>query len=91
MYDLYIMKRTQIYLGDDQAARLRSAARARHRTVSEVIREAIDEKLSRPAEADTLERALKAATGLWSGRTDLGSTEDYIRQVRQDRRGRPPR
>ena len=90
MYASYIVKRTQIYLGDDQAARLRSVAKARQRTVSEIIREAIDEKLSRPAEVDSLEHALQAATGLWSGRTDLGSTEEYVRRVRHDRRGRPP-
>lgn len=91
MYGSYIMKRTQIYLGDDQAARLRSVARSRHRTVSEIIREAIDEKLSRPAEVDGFERALQAATGVWSRRTDLGSTEEYLRRVRQDRRGSTPR
>lgn len=87
MYAAYIMRRTQIYLGEDQAARLRSVARARRRTVSEIIREAIDEKLSRPAEIDSLEQALRAATGVWSGRSDLGSTEDYVRRLRADRRG----
>lgn len=89
VYNTYIMRRTQIYLDHTQVARLRSAARATHRTVSEVIREAIDEKLERPDPAEEFDGALRRVMGIWADRNDLGSTDDYVRKLREDRRGRP--
>lgn len=85
------MRRTQIYLDDRQATKLRSVARATRRTVSEIIREAIDEKLDRPSEAKAFDLALSQVAGIWSDRDDLGSTDDYVRRLRRDRRGRPAR
>jgi predicted transcriptional regulator len=90
VYKLYTMHRTQIYLDERQAARLKATARATRRTVSQVIREAIDDKLSRPKEADDFDRALAGAAGLWAKRTDLGWTDEYVRRVRTDRRGATP-
>ena len=87
MYDLYTMRRTQIYLDDRQATKLRSVARATQRTVSEIIREAIDEKLDRPDESKAFDSALAQAAGIWADRDDLGSTDDYVRRLRHDRRG----
>lgn len=87
MYNLYIVRRTQIYLDERQVAQLRSAARASRRTVSEIIREAIDDRLARPNMDEQFDRALLGVVGLWSDRDDLGSTDDYLRKVRQDRRG----
>ncbi|MDQ2942299.1 MAG: ribbon-helix-helix domain-containing protein [Candidatus Dormibacteraeota bacterium] len=84
------MKRTQIYLDQGQVAWLRSAARASQRTVSEIVREAIDEKLAHPDEPE-FDAALRNAAGIWSDRDDLGSTAEYVRRIRQDRRGRPAR
>jgi predicted DNA-binding ribbon-helix-helix protein len=84
------MKRTQIYLDNRQVARLKTAARASQRTVSDIIREAIDEKLERPDEPD-FEAALRGAVGIWADRRDFGSTEDYVRKIREDRRGRQVR
>ena len=84
------MKRTQIYLEQSQVARLRSAAKASQRTVSEIVREAIDEKLEHPDEPE-FEAALRNAAGIWSDRDDLGTSEEYVRKIRQDRRGRPVR
>jgi predicted DNA-binding protein len=81
------MRRTQIYLDDKQVAQLKAAARTSSRTVSEVIREAIDEKLARAEEPDDFERALTAAAGIWAARKDLGSVDDYVRRLRRDRRG----
>ncbi|MGI8610440.1 MAG: CopG family transcriptional regulator [Candidatus Dormibacteria bacterium] len=81
------MQRTQIYLDERQIAELKASARATRRTVSQVIREAIDDKLSRPREVDEFDRALDAAAGLWAKREDIGSTDEYVRRVRRDRRG----
>jgi predicted DNA-binding protein len=87
VYDIYTMRRTQIYLDDKQVAQLKAAARTSSRTVSEVIREAIDEKLARAEEPDDFERALTAAAGIWAARKDIGLVDDYVRRVRRDRRG----
>jgi len=88
VYASYTMERTQIYLEKSQLSRLRSAARSTHRTVSDVVREAIDEKLAQPSPSVPFEEMLKRATGVWAERKDLGSTEDYVRARRLDRRGR---
>lgn len=50
MYSPYIVKRTQIYLDERQAATLAARARRRGVTASHVIREAIDEYLAEPDE-----------------------------------------
>jgi predicted DNA-binding protein len=81
------MRRTQIYLEDEQVAQLKAAARTSSKTVSEIIRDAIDEKLARAEEPDDFEVALAAAAGVWAGRADLESTDDYVRRLRHDRRG----
>jgi predicted DNA-binding protein len=81
------MRRTQIYLDDEQVAQLRAAARTSSKTVSEIIRDAIDEKLARAAEPDDFELALGAAAGIWARRADLDSTDAYVRRLRRDRRG----
>ncbi len=46
MYSAYIVRRTQIYLEDDQAKAMASRARRRGVTASHVIREAIDDYLA---------------------------------------------
>src|SRR5262245_58363930 len=50
MYDLYIMKRTQIYLDRDQDERLAQRARNAGTTKSTLIRSAIEEYLAKPDE-----------------------------------------
>ena len=46
MYDLYIMQRTQIYLGDEQDKALAERAERLGRTKSALIREAVDSYLA---------------------------------------------
>lgn len=87
VYALYTVRRTQIYLDERQLARLKTSARAARRSVSEIIREAIDDQLARPGEPDEFEGALAAAVGLWANRTDLDTTDDYVCRIRRDRRG----
>lgn len=91
MYDLYTMKRTQIYLDAPQLVRLKSEARASRRTVSDIIREAIDDRLAQPRQDLELAQALEVAAGLWASRPDLGDTDQYLRGLRRDRRGTPRR
>ena len=87
MYAIYIVRRTQIYLDEGQATRLRVAAKARRRTVSQLIREAIDDKLNGADGRKGFEAALSGVTGIWAGRKDIGSADAYVRRVRRDRRG----
>jgi predicted transcriptional regulator len=81
------MRRRQIYLDDKQVAQLKAAAKTSSRSVSEIIRDAIDEKLARPEKGDDFDGALAAAAGIWAKRTDIGSTDQYLRRLRKDRRG----
>jgi metal-responsive CopG/Arc/MetJ family transcriptional regulator len=89
MYNTYTMRRRQIYLDDKQVAQLRAAAKTSARSVSEIIRDAIDEKLARGDEADDFERTLTGVAGIWARRDDIGSTDQYVRNLRRDRRGAP--
>ena len=67
MYISYIVKRTQIYLDDGQAAELARRSAVRGTTASKLIREAIDQYLAGPdEEADRVARfgaALEATFG----------------------------
>jgi predicted transcriptional regulator len=85
------MRRIQIDLDDKQAAQLKTAARGSSKTLSAIIREAIDEKLARAEKPDDFERALTAAAGIWARRTDVEPVETAVRKLRRDRRGSTPR
>jgi Arc/MetJ-type ribon-helix-helix transcriptional regulator len=87
VYTLYTMRRKQIYLDERQVAQLKAAAKTSFRSVSEIIRDAIDEKLARVGEGDDFDRALTAAAGIWAKRADIGPTDEYVRRLRKDRRG----
>jgi predicted DNA-binding protein len=84
MYDTYIVKRTQIYLDDQQDQLLERRAEAAGTTKSAVIRDAIDAFLSGESGADAvaLERfrsAVNDAAGI-AGYLPTGS--DYVDAVR---------
>jgi predicted transcriptional regulator len=61
---VYIVKRTQIYLDDDQDRQLARRARASGRTKSDLIREAIGRFLKRQADTSHLEEALAETAGV---------------------------
>ncbi len=80
---LYIisMRRTQIYLTEEEWKTLNRASRERHATMASLIREAIDRTYGRTSKAQFIQ-ALHDAAGLWSDRTDLPSTAEYVRNIR---------
>ncbi len=87
MYNTYIvMRRTQIYLDDGQRRKLNQAAKRTRRTISDLIREAIDARFAGPPGDDFLRALQEGAFVAWKERSDLGSTDDYVRQVRRGRR-----
>jgi len=81
----YIMRRTQIYLSDEQHRALGRASRATGVTLSELVRRAVEERYvyRRRSKEDVLE-ALRASAGAWKGRKLTG--EEYVERIRSGRR-----
>lgn len=92
MYTTYIMRRTQIYIGDDQEHALAQRARAEGRTKSDLIRQAIDSYL-KPADTPAVDlQRLRAAVREAAGVAPyLPSGKDYVEQERASDRGRQAR
>ncbi len=85
MYDLYIMRRTQIYLDEVQGERLARVADRSGMTMSAVIREAIESFLDRDdseeARLGRFRAAVLAAAGSAPG---LPTGADYVDEIRPD-------
>ena len=75
------MRRTQVYLGDDELELLGRAARATGASRSELIRRAIRRTYGTLSKADKL-RALEASVGTWSDRPFTGA--EYVDAIRGD-------
>jgi len=82
------MVRTQLFLTEAIHARLRSLARIQGRTVSDLVREAIERAFGHGS-ADERERTLRAIEGIWRGRRDIGDTDEYVRRLRRSTRRGP--
>lgn len=83
MYNLYIMRRTQIYLTDEQGHLLEGRSRATGRSVSQLIREAIEGTYLRgraTSKADRVRLARRAA-GAWAACEETG--EAYVERIRR--------
>ncbi|MFH1825581.1 MAG: hypothetical protein ABH873_10240 [Candidatus Firestonebacteria bacterium] len=79
------MRRTQIYLEEDQWRNLNIAKEIKHLTIAELIRQSIDKVYTKKENAN-FEKALDNITGLWVKRQDIGSTQEYLRSIRKERR-----
>ncbi len=87
MYNAYIMKRTQIYLEDDQAGELARRAKVRGTTASKMIREAIDEYLADPTDAnERLARFRAAVRESFGVAPYLPDGAAYVDDIRQEDR-----
>ena len=87
MYNTYIvMRRTQIYLDERQRRKLDRVAERTHRTVSDLIREAIDARYAATPKEEFVEGLLSGAFGVWQERKDLGRTDAYVRRQRRGSR-----
>ena len=77
------MRRTQIYLTEDEWARLNFLSRDRGLPKSLLIREAVDQLyLAKPSPKD-FSKALWAACGIWRDRRDIGDPAAYVRSLRR--------
>jgi len=87
-YDVYIhhggykMQRTQIYLDPAQKRDLSQISRKRRATVSELIRQAIEQFLQKSPSG--FEEAVEKTFGLWSKRKDIGNASVYVRKIRRE-------
>ncbi len=82
MYISYIMRRTQIYLTDEQDELLQRRRKATGATISELIRSAIDVVYlgKRRTSKREMLRILHETAGTWRGRTETG--EEYVERLR---------
>lgn len=78
------MKRSQIYLAEEQWHLLHKLSQKTKRSIAELIREAIDYIYTK--KKVDFKSALMKAYGIWKDRKDLPSTEEYVRQLRKDTR-----
>ena len=79
---IHRMIRTQLFLEEAMHSRLRSLARAQGRTVSDLVREAIQRSFPSEPE-DERSRTLRAIAGLWKDRDDIGDPAAYVRRLRR--------
>ena len=92
MYAPYIMRRTQIYLDEEQDRRLAERARATGRTKSDLIREAVDRLLDEPlGEDEELARFRAAAQAAFGIAPYLEDGATYVRKLRDGDRRRQER
>lgn len=84
MYDAYIMRRTQIYLGEEQDAQLEARSRATGDTKSAIIRDAVDAFFADDATAASSGLArMRAALSEASGVAEhLPDGADYVEEIR---------
>jgi len=79
------MKRTQIYLKNEQYNNLIIESKKTNKTMAELIREAVDYKFGITKKID-FNRAIDTIAGLWENRKDIKSGKDYINNIRKDER-----
>jgi hypothetical protein len=79
------MVRTQLYLDAHIHRRLRALATRLGRTVSDLVREALERTYGGHG-ADERATTLNGIAGLWRDRNDLGDTTEYVRRLRRDTR-----
>ena len=80
------MHRTQVLLKESERRVLHLISQKEHASLSELIRRAIEKVYLKEAEDRNLENAIDSIAGIWAERTDLGSTDSYIRSLRRGER-----
>lgn len=86
MYNIYIMKRTQLYLDDDMYALLKKTSQMEHVTISNLVRKAVFHFYQNPGDQNQLNH-LMAAFGLWNDKKNF-DTERYVKSIRKSKRKR---
>ena len=76
------MVRTQIYLDDKQKSALERLSAKRRATISDLIRQAVDQYITRAAM--DFDQALGVSFGIWRNRSDIGNASDCVRKSRRE-------
>jgi predicted CopG family antitoxin len=76
------MKRTQIYIDDKTYGNLKKESRLKGLSISEIIRESVQKKLS--SRVERMIRATDSVSGLWKDRRF--DVDAFIRAARKDRK-----
>ncbi len=76
------MKRTQIYIDDKTYGNLKKESRLKGLSISEIIRESVQKKLS--SRVEKMLRATDSVSGLWRDRQF--DVDGFIRAARRDRK-----
>jgi hypothetical protein len=86
MYAIYIMRRTQIYLSEEQGRLLERRSKETGDSISQLIRSAIDEAYSRPHAASRIDRVqiARRTAGTWRDFPESGS--EYVARLRSGSR-----
>lgn len=79
------MKRTQLYLDEEMARTLAALGRQKGKTVSELVRESVEEKYMSKKDLDKGQLARQLA-GVWRDRKDLKDVDRMLRRLRKGTR-----
>jgi hypothetical protein len=79
------MKRTQLYLDAEMARTLAALGRQRGKTVSQLVRESVQEKYMTRKELDKVSLARQLG-GIWAKRRDLQDIDRTLRKLRKGTR-----
>ncbi len=79
------MKRTQLYLDEEMARTLAALSRQKGTTVSELVRESVQEKYMSKKEIDKVSLA-RQLSGIWRKRKGLEGIDRTIRRLRKGTR-----
>jgi predicted nucleic acid-binding protein len=81
MVYITVVKRTQLYLDEDMARLLAAESHHRGTTVSELVRDAVARTYGRHRPQNRRE-IIDRLAGVWADRDDLGTTEEFVRSLR---------
>lgn len=79
------MKRTQLYLDEQMARTLAALSRQKGTTVSELVRESVQEKYMSKVDVDKVSLA-RQLSGIWRDRKDLEEMDQTVRGLRKGKR-----
>lgn len=78
------MHRTQLYLPETLAEKLRLLSKRQHKSISQLVREALEATYLGGSRLP-MKVVLEKTKGIWKGRTDV-NTDSFIRNLRNDTR-----
>ena len=85
LYTAMGMKRTQLYLDEDMARTLAALGRQKGKTISELVRESVEERYMSRKDLDKAQLARQLA-GVWRDRKDLKGIDRELRSLRKGTR-----